>query len=269
MGWRGFVDSRAHSLTLLATVLMTLGLGTAEGQYVPPMAADAHPSFDVATIKPSDPADTSDGFQTSGHRIFIENETVNKMITFAFAIHAQQIVGGPDWFATERYDIRGVPDVDGQASMRQLQEMVRKLLADRFSLRFHQEKRELTVYAITVGKNGPKLMQNNSNPKGLPDQSGRGDGHHGTRTRFTNNSMADFALYLQFFVDRPVVDETGLAGKYDFVMDWSRNEVPANDPDAPPGIFTAMQEQLGLKLEPKKDTAQVMVIDHAERPSAN
>ena len=87
--------------------------------------------------------------------------------------------------------------------------------------------------------------------------------------KFTNNSMADFALGMQSFLDRLVVDETGLTGKYDFVLKWTPDETNGNDPHEAPGIFTAVQEQLGLKLEPTKGPADVLVIDHVERPSEN
>jgi len=260
---------RALILQLLASISMASGAVSADCQNLPPMAADAHPHFEVATIKPTDPNDSSTGFHINGHRIFIENETVNNMITFAFAVHSEQIVDGPRWFATDHYDVKGVPDVDGQPNVTQMRQMVQDLLEERLHIRFHRDKRELLVYAITVAKNGPRLSKSKSDPGALPDQTGGGDGHHGFRMRFTNNSMTDFALGLQFFVDRPVLDETGLTGKYDFVLDWERNELPSNDPDAPPEIFTAIQEQLGLKLEPKKDSAEVLVIDHAERPSEN
>jgi uncharacterized protein (TIGR03435 family) len=264
---RGFDLGKALPCLFVAT--STLLVVQAHSQDVPRMAADAHPSFEVATIKPTDPSNTNEGFHISGHRIFIENETVNNLILFAFGMHREQIVDAPEWFATERYDIHGVPDADGQPSTRQMEEMVQKLLQDRFNIRFHHEKRELSVYAITVAKNGPRMSNSKSDPNALSDETGTGDGHHGIRMRFTNNSMSDLALELQFVMDRPVLDETGLTGRYDFVLDWARNEVPTNDPDTPPEIFTAIEEQLGLKLEPKKDSAEVMVIDHAARPSEN
>ena len=87
--------------------------------------------------------------------------------------------------------------------------------------------------------------------------------------KFTNNSMEDFALCMQFFLDRPAVDQTGIAGRWDFVLQWTPNESAVTDPNAAPGIFTAVQEELGLKLEPVKAQADVLVIEHVERPSAN
>jgi uncharacterized protein (TIGR03435 family) len=146
--------------------------------------------------------------------------------------------------------------------------MYQKLLADRFNLKLHREKRGLSVYAITVAKNGPKLAKSLGDPKGLPDQTGNWNGAL-NGIRFTNNSMGDFALMMDYLLDKPVVDQTGLAGKFDFFLRWTSEEAQVSDPNAPPGLFTAIQEQLGLKLEPVKAPADVLVIDQVEKPSAN
>jgi len=231
-----------------------------------PMAADAHPSFEVATIKPSDPNNRNQNIQVNGHRIHIENGTVKRLIIFAYAINEKQIANEPVWFDNEHYDIDGVSDAEGELNLRQFQEMLQELLADRFQLKFHREKRELSVYAVTVLKSGPKLTKSTSDPNGMPDATG-GSSQQGWK--FTNASMADFALVMQSSMDRPVVDQTGLIGKFDFTLRWTPDNVEATDPNAPPGLFTAIQEQLGLKLEPVKALADVLVIEHAEKPSAN
>jgi uncharacterized protein (TIGR03435 family) len=116
------------------------------------MAADAHPSFEVATIKPADPNELKGNFFIGGHRIVIENQSVNSLMVFAYAIHQQQIVDGPAWLDTRKYDIVGQADVEGVANLQQIQEMLQKLLETRFNLKFHREKRDLAIYAITVGK---------------------------------------------------------------------------------------------------------------------
>jgi uncharacterized protein (TIGR03435 family) len=143
--------------------------------------------------------------------------------------------------------------------------MVRKLMADRFQLKFHYEKRELPVYLLTVAKGGPKLKKGDPNePAGL----GGGPGNLGA----TNATMADLAeLLAHGFLDRPVIDQTGLAGKFDLRLTWTPDEMQAatQSADAPPGLFTAIQEQLGLKLVSTKAPADVIVIDHVEKPSAN
>ena len=233
-----------------------------------PMAADAHPSFEVATIKPADPNELKGNFFIGGHRIVIENQSVNSLMVFAYAIHQQQIVDGPAWLDTRKYDIVGQADVEGVANLRQIQEMLQKLLETRFNLKFHREKRDLAIYAITVGKGGPRMAKSQDTANGLPTQSGSGSAFQQAR-KFTNNSMSDFALGMQAFLERPVVDKTGLAGRYNFILKWTPDESNTNAPDAAPGIFTAVQEQLGLKLEPAKGPTDVLMIDHIDERSEN
>ena len=156
--------------------------------------------------------------------------------------------------------------------------MVQKLLADRFKLTFHHDKKELSVYAIVVGKTGPKLTKSEGDPNGLPSLFFRGLGVLPAR----NATMADFAGVMQSAVlDRPVVDKTGLAGRFDFTLTWTPDEfqfeslgvkVPpsADNAAALPDLFTAIQQQLGLKLEGRKGPVEVLVVDHIEKaPTEN
>jgi uncharacterized protein (TIGR03435 family) len=266
LGCRGFV---LLAVAMLAAWILATGPGAfGQEQAVKMMAGDAHPSYEVATIKPSDPEDHSAGFHMTGRQLFIENETLESMIAAAYGIHPKQIVDGPDWGTKEHWDIKGVPDVEGEPSWTQYQEMLQKLLAERFGLKFHRAQRDLSIFAITVAKGGPKLAVSKSDPNGLLDQTGNNNGVEQT-WRYTNNSMADFAQGLHDFLDRPAVDETGLKGKFDFGLAWSVDGAVNNDPKAPPGFFTAVQEQLGLKIEPTKGPAEVLVIEHVEQPSAN
>ena len=232
------------------------------------MPADADPKFDVATIKPSDPNSHTSGIHSMGHHPLFENQRIGDLLAFAYGIHRKQIVDEPGWLWTDHYDIDGVLDIEGQPGLKQIQGIIRKLLADRFQLSFHHEKRELSVYALTVSKDGSKLVKSNGDSNGLPDISGSNNSA-GRTLRFTNTSMADLTLQLQFDLDRPVVDQTGLAGRFDSIFRWRNDETPTDDPNAPPGLFTAIQQQLGLKLEPAKALADVLVIDHVERPSSN
>jgi uncharacterized protein (TIGR03435 family) len=233
-----------------------------------PMRADAHPSFEVATINPADPNRTNGGgFTVGGHRIIIEGQTVNDLISFAYAVHRKQIVDGPAWLGTDKFDIEGQADQPGVANLQQIQEMLQKLLRDRFDLKLHRDKRDLSIYAIKLAKGGPKLTRSTATSS-LPSQSGHGHGDQQQR-KFANNTMSDFALGMQAYMDRPVVDETNLPGRYDFTLKWTPMNSPANEPDAAPGIFTAVQEELGLKLEATKGPTDVLVIDHVARPSAN
>jgi uncharacterized protein (TIGR03435 family) len=235
---------------------------------VRPMAPDAHPSFSVATIKPHDPSSNRQGFDAKGERFTIRGQSVASLMQFAYAIHVRQIVDAPDWALHDRWDIEGVTDTPGEPSLRQQQEMLQKLLGDRFNLHFSRENRELSVYAIQVAKGGPKLKPA-ANPLAEADQEANGHGTEITQT-YTGASMSDFAMGLQFFIpDRPIVDQTGLTGRFDIRLRYTYDESHAAGPDAPPGLFTAIQEQLGLKLEPVKAPVDVFVIDRVEKPSPN
>jgi uncharacterized protein (TIGR03435 family) len=233
------------------------------------MARDVDPDWEVATVKPSDPDEKHQSFRVSGRHVLIERETVETMLVVGYNLQRNQIVGAPDWAKTEDIDVDGVPDVDGQPNVKQFQSLVRKLMVERFGLKMHMEQRPMEVYALTVTKDGPKFAQSKSDPGSLPDQEVRGD--QGFRTlEFTNVSMADFSLMMLTNVERPLVDQTGLKGRYDFKLKYTYDEEHApTDGSAPAGLFTAIQEQLGLKLEPVKAMAPVMVVDWVEKPSAN
>ena len=234
------------------------------------MAVDADPSFEVATIKLSDPDARGTSMHAEGRRFDIKNQTIHNLLAFTYGIHTKQIVDEPSWLATDRYDIDGVIDTEGQPSLRQLQSIIRKLLADRFQLKMHRESRELSVYALTFAKDGPKLTKSKGDPNRLGDENDQN--RNGVVTQsITNMSMTDFTLVMQYFVDRPIVDQTNLTGKWDFKWTWTSDESRLS-PDAvnpPPGLFTAIQEQLGLKFQPTKAATDVLVIDHIEQPSAN
>ena len=241
-----------------------------------PMAADANPSFEVATIKPSAPDDRRRGITVQGRRLISYNTNLVDLMTFAYGVHPRQITGAPAWAESERYDLTGQPDVEGTPNDRQWKLMLQKVLGDRFGLTFHRGQRELSVYALTVGKTGQKLTKSEADPKGLPGLGFRGLG----AMIATNATMMDFAQTMQGFVlDRPVVDQTGIAGRYDFTLNWTPDEFQFSGlgvrPPAPadaaslPDLFTAIQQQLGLKLESTKAQTEVLIIDKVEKPSGN
>jgi len=244
---------------------------------VPPMAADANPVFEVATIKPSDPDRPGKAFLVQGRQFSTLNTTLSDLITFAYGLHARQLVGAPDWVEKDKYDLTALPDGVGQPSLKQWKTMFQKLLADRFQLTFHHDNKELSVYALTVGKNGPKLTKSQGDPNGLPGLFFRGFGVLPAQ----NATMADFAGVMQSAVlDKPVVDQTGITGRYDFTLKWTPDESqfggagarvppPADNVAAPPDLYTAIQEQLGLKIVATKAPVDVLVIDHVAKPSAN
>jgi uncharacterized protein (TIGR03435 family) len=244
------------------------------------MPADAKPTFEVATIKPSRPDAPGSSILVGrgGSNLFTTtNTTVADLIVFAYGLHAKQVTGGPAWMESEKYDLSGKPDLPGMPNVEQLKTMVQKLLADRFQLTFHRDKKELSVYALTVAKGGPKLNKSESAGT-LPGFGGRGPGNVMVR----NSGMGEFAGFLQSrIVEKPVVDQTGLTGRYDFTLKWTPDPAqlaamgpnapppPPADADAPPDLFGAFQQQLGLKLEPTKAPVEVFVIDKVQKPSEN
>ena len=260
-----------RTLLFLAVLLASMLATRAQdkpAEPLKPMARNADPSFEVATIKPADPDDTNQGFRLNGHRISIEANSMTSIICFAYSIQNTQIVNAPEWFNEQRWDIDGVPDTEGAPDWKQYRRMLQKLLATRFGLQMHHDKRELSVYALTIGKGGPKLEKSKSDPDALSDSSGHGIGVQ-QYMKFTNESMADFAQLIELMgADRPVVDQTNLAGRYDFTLLWTPDQLRATATDAP-GLFTAVQEQLGLKLEATRAPTDVFVIDAATRPTQN
>jgi len=166
-------------------------------------------------------------------------------------------------------DVDGLSDVEGTPNLAQLQGLIRKILTQRFGLQLRHEQRELPVFALVVAKGGPRIVANTSDPNGIMDQQQNGSSSSRHVETLRNASMADLALVLQFHVDRPIVDHTGFRGRYDFKLQWTTDDAPAETPDAPPGLFTAIQEQIGLKLEPMKAPANVLVIEEDDYPSCS
>ena len=246
-----------------------------------PMAGDANPGFDVVTVKPGVPGARGKNFGFPGTHFIARNMDMNDLVAFAYGLHSKQIIGAPDWFGTDLFDIDGKPDVEGQPSLHQMEMMVQKLLPDRFALKFHHEQRELSVYIVTVAPGGPKMTTTTAGPNDPQGFGFRGLGDLIVR----NMNMNEFASWMQSGVmDKPVVDHTGLADKYDFTLKWTPDDSqfaqfrgvsgpvtpPAGDnPNAPPSLYTAMPEQIGLKIEAGKAMDDVIVIDHVEKPSAN
>ena len=216
-------------------------------------------------------------FTFRGRAMTTVNTTVIDLMMFAYGVQARQIIGIPAWAESQKYDLSAQPDADGVPNTEQMRALMRSVLADRFHLTFHNEQRELPVYAITVAKDGPKLTKSAGDPNGLPSLLFRGLGV----LPGMNASMSDLAGVLQSAVlDRPVVDQTKLTGKYDFTITWTPDETqfagmgvrvppPSNDPNAPPALFTAFQEQLGLKLESTRAPVTTLVIDRLDKPSEN
>ncbi len=245
---------------------------------LPPMDANANPSFEVATIKPSKPDDQRKAFLVQGNRFQIINQPLVQILCFAYNVQAKQLIGLPPWAETDKYDIDAKPDGQGAPSDKQWKSMIQKMVAERYKLTFHTDKKELSVYVLSVAKGGPKLTKSEGDPNGLPGLFFRGKlGDLGVR----NANMADFTGLMQSAVlDKPVINQTALTGRFDFSLLWTPDDSqfqgmgvkitpPTDNANAPPNLYTAIQEQIGLKLEATKAPADVMVIDHVEKPSEN
>ena len=234
------------------------------------------PAFEVATIKPSSPdACCSRTFSRDGRRFATTNTNLRYLMQYAYNLQLQQITGGPAWLDQDRFDVVGVIDGTGRPTDREWKVALQGLLKDRFQLQFHHGTVELPAYALVIAKGGPKLAKGD----GGPDHEQR-MGFSGAVGQTMNGwaidaNMSDFIGELQrIILDRPVVDRTGLTGTYNFQLAFTREDPqtigmsPLPD-NAAPSLFTALQQQLGLKLESTKTPVDVLVIDHAERPSAN
>lgn len=245
-----------------------------------PLPGGTKIEFEVATIKPSPEGQPGNGgFNVTATQLLSRNTSLADILTFAFEIHLTQLSGLPGWANTERYDIvAGLPQ-GGEASDAQLRTMLKNLLQSRFGLSFHTEKREISVYAINIGKNGPagiKMVKNTTNGTRINSQ-GLG------RVSVSGITMSGFAGQMQIRVlDRPVIDQTGLTDSYDFTLNWRPDEFQfprataaqraaavSTGGDSLPDLFTAFEEQLGLKLTATKAPADVVVIDNVSKPSDN
>jgi uncharacterized protein (TIGR03435 family) len=262
----------ARGLSMRRVILLSLCLLTWQ-QLPAQQTPSALPAFSVATIKPS-PPDAVAVTQIRGNRFATEGTTFIDLFKYAYNVHPDQVVGGPDWLRTQKFDILADPETEKRPSSDQIKAMVQRLLVDRFHLVMHQEQKALSVYALVKTADTPKLTKTTADPNGIPVVGYNPKGE----LQVGNATMANFATFLQRFVlDRPAVDQTGIAGHFDLALRWTPDNPPAgakpDDPQvnasAPPYLFTAIREQLGLKLQPAKAATEVFLIDRVERPSEN
>jgi bla regulator protein BlaR1 len=271
------------------------------------------PSFEVTTVKPVKPAGMEPGFRSGGPEVpgsvdHIYNTTVRAFIEGAYNLPSgsdERVIGGPGWIDTNRYDIDGkIPEnilatiYTGSPGERdtEMQLMQQALLADRFKVNIHFETRVMPVYALVLAKGGPKLTPAKPTSPPSDKPSPLVDAKHPPLPEDLRQGILIFAngggaidmtvrgLPLDAWMlgramrigDRPLVNNTGLTGKYDFNLHWVSDQpaIPGQDglaasSETGPSLYTALQEQLGLRLLPTKAPVEVIVIDHIELPSEN
>jgi bla regulator protein blaR1 len=250
--------------TLLATLC---GMAVA---LISTARAQQSQGFEVASIKPSHNNSADSNLDSApGGRLTATNITVRELIRMAYGVKDYQIEHAPGWLESERYDIAAKSAVAPKTSLEEERSQVRELLADRFRLATHRDTKQTQVYLLVVAKDGPKLTAHDDGTgSGIRKTCG-----HLAGKRLTLDTIAT-VLSRQF--ERDVLNRTGLPGKYDLQLDWTPDSGPCpvaadseGSASATPSIFTAIQQQLGLKLESSKGPVEFLVIDRVERPSAN
>jgi uncharacterized protein (TIGR03435 family) len=231
-------------------------------------------SFEVASIKPSRPDTHNLDWDDSPGRVSISGYNLRRLIRAAYGLKSNaQVLGGPKWIDSERFDIVAKADDDETAKMQQMSNaawvrerslLLQSLLADRFQLRLHRETRVLPVYALVVGKSGIKLKP----AKPTEDGDLSGHGGHLDATAITMDAFADYLTGFREIADRVVQNRTSLTTAWDFALDWSRDRGDGGSQDSEfPGLYTALEEQLGLKLEPEKASTEVVIVESASEPA--
>lgn len=242
--------------------LLTAGLASAQ-------------SFEVASIRRNLSGDSGSRVNAApGGRVVATNVPLRNLIQNIFRVQDFQLVGGPDWLTSERWDI--IASAGGEPSREQMLVMLKQLLVDRFGLAVHTETREAPIYALVLARRdrrlGPQLQSDPTNCAARPpDTQGCGTDRGPGIMTTAGSSMDEIALALSRVVGRSVVNDTGLPGQYRFQLTWSPEpavgEAPAGSAGA--SVFTALQEQLGLKLEARRGPIEVLVVDAATRPAEN
>ncbi len=274
---------RAHAGRFLLSIFFALLLAVgnvrgASAQTKPAVAAaDDTPHFEVAAIKPSNPDSQGQNWHGSADRILIRNYTLRRLIRSAYGLKTDaQVLGGPDWLDKQAFDINAKIDdaeiakigkMDRAARQRERNQMVQSLLAERFMLKAHLDHKTMPVYALVVIKSGAKLTPTSPQTAAKGNSISTNNGRM-TASAISMDSFADDLAYQRETGGRMVLNHTGLTGEYDFKLNWAEDNgdsVPA-DPSLA-DLFTALQEQLGLKLQPEKGSVEVVVIESATKPA--
>jgi uncharacterized protein (TIGR03435 family) len=227
---------------------------------------EALPSFEVASIKPFDRTGQvgHGSVAVSGPRVTFTGYSLTALIQYAYDVRAYQISGGPGWIGSDAYTIAAKVEGDAARENAEIRKMLQALLAERFGVQLHREMKEVAVYLLSAGKTGPKLK-----PTTAPRMTMQmGPGH----LMMAKSTTAQIAALLSSIVSRPVLDQTGIAGEFDFTLDSpdiNMGRMQPRDDLSGPSIFTALQEQLGLKMEPSRGPIEILVIDRAVKPLEN
>ncbi len=263
-----FLPGVSYSMSKLTLALLSVAL-------LPQQPAPDLPVYDAVTIKLNNTLANGARFNTYDASFQGTNVPFKNLLVIAFEIRAGLIFGLPGWANSARFDINAKvtdPDLKVMHSLSRTQRhaMLAAILSDRFHLRSHIEIKTLPVYEMVIANGGPKLTPSAPLP---PDAArftpGAMDINNNDMSA-TGATLVELAENLSFPLDRTVINKTGLNGRYDFHLHWSPENAPSTDnPDAPPGLLTALQEQLGLKLQPAKGPVPTLVIDHVEQPAGN
>ena len=253
-------------LSLLIASTALIGLPQSDG--LPNAHSSNNLTWDVVSIKPHKDLDSGGSFYMRPDGLELNNLTIHSLVWGAFDIKSEdQIVGWPSWANSDHFDLRAKlsPEdaeiwqkLHGEERDRQWHQLMLQILEGRYAMKAHVEKRDLPVYDLVIAKHGSKLKES-------PPDTGGVSNYAPGKISAKSTLITGLIVNLSGIAGRVVIDKTGLTGKYDFDLTWS----PNNEPDSGPSIFTAVEEQLGLKLESAKAPVDVVVIDHLERPSEN
>lgn len=247
---------RQSAAPIVATILLGLAAWGLSAQTQP-----ARRVFEAVSIKPNELGGGHSHSHASDGRLEAEM-TAKSLIEMAFQIKSFQVSGGPGWLDENNYTIVATTGNATALTNELLGQYLQSLLTDRFHLVYHRETKQLPVYDLLVAKNGPKLTPHANDKEGTSSQ-GRNGAFHMTGTDLT---MAGLSSFLAGHLDRPVLDRTGIQGRYDVKLEWSSPEVADA---ASPSIFSALQEQMGLRLEAAKGPVEILVVDNIDKPSGN
>ncbi len=258
-------------------VVLALGLAVqcASGQAITSENAPTEaklPAYDIVSIKANESGSGNVDTTTKSASYSAKNVFLKNLLQHAYGIREDLIFGGPKWVNSARFDIEAKivdPDLEAlrELSPEQSRALLRPMLADRFQLKVHTETKVLSVYELVLAKGAPKFRD-----ASLEDAAGRGEGTHIQNSVLTAHAvtLASLASTLSYQLHQTVIDKTGLTGKFDLALNWTPEYGPdASRESSAASIFTALQEQLGLKLRSSKGPVETLVIDHVEMPSEN